>query len=977
MEGDINSEEEAGIVPRSVNAILQQLETSGMEFTIRVSFLELYNEELQDLLNTSGEKKLKLCEDVKKGVVCQNLEEIAVLNAHDIFDILQRGIQQRQTAATLCNKNSSRSHSIFTMKIMIKEYNLEGEEVVRHGQLNLVDLAGSECIGRSGAKNDRAREAGSINQSLLTLGRVITALVDHHPHVPYRDSKLTRLLQESLGGKAKTCIIATLSPAQAAVEETMSTLDYAYRARNIKNQPTVNQKLTKKVIMKEYFAEIETLRSQLYQTREKNGVYLSPEDFYAMESRLTTQEAQLLECESALKSRNDEFKSVKAEMDLLTDRLEETSTQLKTTTEELEQQQEIVCTVKHELTNAFIELKATEGIVSEQISTEKTLQHVGTSLQSIVEEKQSISQQLLKKVTTLEEKLDHNNQQSTTFIQKLQKQQEEFVHSIDEMSNKTTVQSESLVKGLAEILTQGKTTCLSLDQAISSALKVLLGDTSVCKDQMIQSCSVFEQSFHQNEQILCEQMTQLSTSLASWMTETQLTLNKVTNQLLAQEQSLQTMSKNMLSYQQQFNSNLTNFSQQQTKASQFMEQELHTMKTQLLTQQSTSSQQQTQALQSADVLIANKAKEIETQMISMLQSLVSTSKQSFGSTISMIENDVKSLEQVTNNAFTSLETQHSSMINEQNMFWSKKQQEDQSYLTSFTTSMNECTELTHELLQQNQSIDHSIGNKRKVLDNYTHELIDNIQQISKKNCVEIQSIGNLSNNMLTSITKSSENMKESSETALQHFETFLEQENQSLITQVQSFDSFTKEQFTQQSNHMNVLQSSLTKHMKVIESSIVPKTGSTPRKLRPLQPVTIVSTRNHQQIKQMVKSTQDMESLPYEVIVTQLKEYQENNDEITSSTTSSQPSSPPMLARMDSIGSNQSNDTFASTSDMSGKFSFENNTNETLDNNENIPNHILASSSKIAVRSSSRNSKLTRSRSASQSNTTNTPAIEL
>eukprot|EP01031_Cornospumella_fuschlensis_P038122 gene38122-46319_t len=107
MEGDIHSEEEAGIVPRAVKAILEQLEASGSEFTVRVSFLELYNEELQDLLNTSGEKKLKLCEDVKKGVVCQNLEEIAVLSAGDILEILQRGIQQRQTAATLCNKNSS------------------------------------------------------------------------------------------------------------------------------------------------------------------------------------------------------------------------------------------------------------------------------------------------------------------------------------------------------------------------------------------------------------------------------------------------------------------------------------------------------------------------------------------------------------------------------------------------------------------------------------------------------------------------------------------------------------------------------------------------------------------------------------------------------------------------------------------------------------------------------------------------------
>ncbi len=132
------------------------------------------------------------------------------------------------------------------------------------------DLAGSECVGRSGAKNDRAREAGSINQSLLTLGRVITALVDHHGHIPYRDSKLTRLLQESLGGKAKTCIIATLSPSHLAVEESLSTLDYAHRAKNIKNAPQVNQKMTKKTVLKEYCEEIETLRAQL-QVRGSSG----------------------------------------------------------------------------------------------------------------------------------------------------------------------------------------------------------------------------------------------------------------------------------------------------------------------------------------------------------------------------------------------------------------------------------------------------------------------------------------------------------------------------------------------------------------------------------------------------------------------------------------------------------------------------------------------------------------------------------
>jgi kinesin family protein 11 len=113
--------------------------------------------------------------------------------------------------------------------------------------------------------------------------------VDHHGHIPYRDSKLTRLLQESLGGRAKTCIIATLSPSQLAVEETMSTLEYAYRAKSIKNVPIINEKKTKQVVLKEYCTEIENLKVQLQLTREKNGVYVDPEQWYSIESRIVTQ----------------------------------------------------------------------------------------------------------------------------------------------------------------------------------------------------------------------------------------------------------------------------------------------------------------------------------------------------------------------------------------------------------------------------------------------------------------------------------------------------------------------------------------------------------------------------------------------------------------------------------------------------------------------------------------------------------------
>ena len=203
--------------------------------------MELYNEELFDLLSPVDDtNKLRLYEDSthRGSCIVQGLAEVTVYNKEDVYSVLERGQSKRQTASTLLNAHSSRSHSVFLVTAYIKEKSMEvgHEELVKVGKLNLVDLAGSENIGRSGAVDKRAREAGSINQSLLTLGRVITGLVDHSPHIPYRESKLTRLLQDSLGGRTKTSIIATISPALVNIEESLSTLDYAHRAKNIMNR---------------------------------------------------------------------------------------------------------------------------------------------------------------------------------------------------------------------------------------------------------------------------------------------------------------------------------------------------------------------------------------------------------------------------------------------------------------------------------------------------------------------------------------------------------------------------------------------------------------------------------------------------------------------------------------------------------------------------------------------------------------------
>ncbi|GFR47811.1 hypothetical protein Agub_g9588 [Astrephomene gubernaculifera] len=271
---------EAGVIPRSIKQIFDTIEANNADSTVKVTFLELYNEELTDLLSfddvKDDSKRLRLLED-RNGVVVQGLEEVVVKSATEIYQVLDRGTAKRRTAETLLNKRSSRSHSVFSITIHMRESSADGEDVVKVGKLNLVDLAGSENISRSGAKDGRAREAGSINQSLLTLGRVITALVEHSGHVPYRDSKLTRLLRESLGGKTKTCIIATIAPTVQCQEETISTLDYAHRAKNIRNRPEVNQKISKTAMIREMSTEMEKLRMELVAQREKNGVYVPVE----------------------------------------------------------------------------------------------------------------------------------------------------------------------------------------------------------------------------------------------------------------------------------------------------------------------------------------------------------------------------------------------------------------------------------------------------------------------------------------------------------------------------------------------------------------------------------------------------------------------------------------------------------------------------------------------------------------------------
>merc|ERR1719393_74628 len=177
--------------------------------------------------------------------------------------VLAAGLNNRSTGATNMNAESSRSHSIFLVTIEQACIGPDGEEHIRVGKLNMVDLAGSERQSKTGATGERLKEATKINLSLSALGNVISALVDgKSSHIPYRDSKLTRLLQDSLGGNTKTVMVANCGPADYTFDETLSTLRYAYRAKSIKNKPRINED-PKDAMIREFQEEIARLKQQL------------------------------------------------------------------------------------------------------------------------------------------------------------------------------------------------------------------------------------------------------------------------------------------------------------------------------------------------------------------------------------------------------------------------------------------------------------------------------------------------------------------------------------------------------------------------------------------------------------------------------------------------------------------------------------------------------------------------------------------
>ncbi len=266
MMGITNDPNLRGVIPNAFEHIFNYIknEETTKKFLLRCSFVEIYNEEVRDLLisnKKNDNKSLDIRDDPKKGTIIKDLTYITLKSTNEIQIALDKGNKNRHVGATSMNDQSSRSHSLFTVYLEIQEGS-EKNKKIRSGKLNLVDLAGSERVGKTNATGKTFDEGKKINLSLTALGSVIDALSSNRKHIPYKDSKLTRLLSDSLGGNTKTVMFANVSPASFNYDETVGTLRYASRAKLIKNAPKINED-PKDALLRKYEEEIKNLKSLL------------------------------------------------------------------------------------------------------------------------------------------------------------------------------------------------------------------------------------------------------------------------------------------------------------------------------------------------------------------------------------------------------------------------------------------------------------------------------------------------------------------------------------------------------------------------------------------------------------------------------------------------------------------------------------------------------------------------------------------
>ena len=425
MEGSLDHPDHYGVIPRSAEAIFERLNKEELQyesFKIMCSYLEIYNEDLCDLLagedSSTGNSKtpLKNNKDAKdalaimegkNGPFCRGLSQIEVKTASDLIDLMRTAQQSRRVGETNMNKQSSRSHCIFTMRVEAKRRLEDGALFETRGKLHMVDLAGSECAksanldgGGGHEQVARDRERMNINRSLLTLGRVVKMLKEQSTkggksnsvRIPYRDSKLTRILQQALGGNSKTVIVATLSPSVTAIEESISTLNYAQAAHGIINKP----------VSASYMSQSTNASSMLSGSGAPgSGQVGSIEKWSELETRLEYMTMQVEEAKAALARKHmqqqelvERAETAEIERKKFEQQAEELTMKNSVLTEEVERTQEKCRQVEKELCETKGELEKTTLVLHATQATEVSLTDEAKSLIEALKTSVAVGDQL-------------------------------------------------------------------------------------------------------------------------------------------------------------------------------------------------------------------------------------------------------------------------------------------------------------------------------------------------------------------------------------------------------------------------------------------------------------------------------------------------------------------------------------------------------------------------------------------------------
>ena len=506
MEGKDDPPDLRGIIPNSCCHIFEEIARSNntTEFLVRSSYIEIYNEEIRDLLSKNPQNRLELKENPEKGVYVKGLTAFVVKGVKEILNVISVGKRNRTVGETLMNQDSSRSHAIFMITIESSTIaapqgqadaqasaspgtpSKQAASTIRVGKLNLVDLAGSERQSKTGATGNRLKEATKINLSLSALGNVISALVDGKGgHIPYRDSKLTRMLQDSLGGNTKTLMIANVGPADINFDETLSTLRYANRAKNIKNKPKINED-PKDAMLREFQEEIARLKAQLAgkgvnvdSPTGNNAVRGSPnlaqiKEQMRAEMRDSIQSAMVQDI--AAKARKDLEEKAKKEIDNLIKSKEQTDEDKAKIESQLKQQQDELEAYAAELQNEQQEKEAMEkrlkAMESKVIHGDVNLVEKQEELEKVMNEQQ---QEYLKQI--------ENETEQQRRINEL----EDMQNTIDEQY--ANVQEELEIKGrkikrLVTMYSQIKDELHDLQEEVQQEREDLLDNVRVLTQQL-------------------------------------------------------------------------------------------------------------------------------------------------------------------------------------------------------------------------------------------------------------------------------------------------------------------------------------------------------------------------------------------------------------------------------------------------------------------------------------------------------------